>query len=71
MRSHLDIALHPNFARNQLVYLPYSNPAASVREDNPFVGKAGYRPEIYTMGNRNAIGLTIHPVTGQISRKAR
>jgi glucose/arabinose dehydrogenase len=31
---------------------------------NPFVGKPGYRPEIYTMGHRNQLGLTFHPVTG-------
>ena len=31
---------------------------------NPFAGKQGYRPEIYSMGHRNQLGLTIHPVTG-------
>jgi glucose/arabinose dehydrogenase len=34
--------------------------------DNPFVGRDGYRPEIYALGIRNAIGLTIHPETGQL-----
>jgi glucose/arabinose dehydrogenase len=38
----------------------------SIPPDNPFVGKAGYKPEIYTMGNRNPLGLTMHPVTGEI-----
>jgi glucose/arabinose dehydrogenase len=33
---------------------------------NPFVGKAGYKPEIYTMGHRDQLGLTIHPVTGEV-----
>src|SRR5687768_11579715 len=33
---------------------------------NPFVGKAGYRPEIYSMGHRNQLGLTIHPATGAL-----
>lgn len=33
---------------------------------NPFAGKAGYRPEIYSMGHRNQLGLTIHPVTGAV-----
>jgi glucose/arabinose dehydrogenase len=42
------------------------NDDGTVPKDNPFVGKAGYRPEIFTMGNRNAIGLTVHPVTGAI-----
>ncbi|MEP6963192.1 MAG: PQQ-dependent sugar dehydrogenase [Acidobacteriota bacterium] len=34
--------------------------------DNPFVGKAGYRPEIYTLGHRDQLGLTIHPETGAV-----
>ena len=38
----------------------------TVPSDNPFVGRAGYRPEIYTMGHRNMIGLTVNPVTGDI-----
>jgi glucose/arabinose dehydrogenase len=35
-------------------------------KDNPFVGVAGYRPEIYALGIRNAIGLFVHPETGEI-----
>jgi glucose/arabinose dehydrogenase len=34
--------------------------------DNPFVGKAGYKPEIYTLGHRSTLGLAVHPVTGAI-----
>jgi glucose/arabinose dehydrogenase len=34
--------------------------------DNPFVGKQGYRPEIYALGIRNAMGLAIHPETGEL-----
>ncbi len=37
-----------------------------VPPDNPFVGQSGVRPEIYTYGNRNPQGLTLHPYTGQI-----
>ena len=37
-----------------------------VPADNPFVGEAGVRPEIYTYGNRNSQGLTLHPYTSQI-----
>src|SRR5262245_7345890 len=29
--------------------------------DNPFVGKPGYRPEIYALGVRNPLGLIVHP----------
>ena len=38
----------------------------SVPTDNPFVGRTGYRPEIFTMGHRNALGLVLNPVTGEI-----
>ena len=37
-----------------------------VPPDNPFVGQSGVRPEIYTFGNRNPQGLTLHPYTGQV-----
>ena len=37
-----------------------------VPPDNPFVDRPGARPEIYTYGNRNPQGLTLHPETGQI-----
>jgi len=38
----------------------------SVPQDNPFVGRAGYRPEIYTLGHRNILGLAVHPATGVV-----
>ena len=38
----------------------------SIPGDNPFVGRAGYRPEIYTLGHRNTLGLIVHPVTGAL-----
>jgi len=38
----------------------------TIPSDNPFVGKEGYRPEIYTLGHRNPLGLTIDSVTGMI-----
>jgi len=37
-----------------------------VPEDNPFVGRSDARPEIYTYGNRNAQGMALHPVTGEV-----
>jgi aldose sugar dehydrogenase len=33
---------------------------------NPFAGKPGYRPEIFSMGHRNSLGLALNPVTGDI-----
>lgn len=38
----------------------------SIPADNPFVGRAGYEPSIYTLGHRDPLGLTVHPVTGQL-----
>jgi glucose/arabinose dehydrogenase len=37
-----------------------------VPKDNPFVGRAGARPEIFTYGHRNPIGLAFHPETGEL-----
>jgi glucose/arabinose dehydrogenase len=34
--------------------------------DNPFAGRAGYQPEIYSMGHRSPQGLALHPGTGEI-----
>src|SRR5437867_13028189 len=36
----------------------------SVPPDNPFVGRAGAKPEIVTYGHRNGYGLALHPRTG-------
>lgn len=37
-----------------------------VPPDNPFVGKAGAKPEIFTYGHRNGYGLAFHPETGEL-----
>lgn len=42
------------------------NDDGSIPSDNPFVNEPGYLPEIYTMGNRNMLGLAVHPDTGEI-----
>ena len=145
LRGLMDLALHPQFAQNKIVYLTYSKPGenglvatslsrarldgmalADVKElfvgtfwdgaggaasriifgrdgmlymttgtsgprpaeaqatdnykgkvlrfrddgtvppDNPFVGRAGYKPEIYSFGHRNQLGIAIHPQTGAL-----
>jgi aldose sugar dehydrogenase len=38
----------------------------TIPSDNPFVGRSGHRPEIYTMGHRNSLGLAVHPGTGEV-----
>jgi glucose/arabinose dehydrogenase len=37
-----------------------------VPADNPFVGDANARDEIFTYGNRNGYGLDFHPETGEL-----
>jgi glucose/arabinose dehydrogenase len=38
----------------------------TVPPDNPFVGRAGARPEIFTYGHRNGYGLAVNPETGEL-----
>jgi aldose sugar dehydrogenase len=42
------------------------NDDGSVPDDNPFVGLAGHKPEIYSYGHRNQQGLAVHPETGVV-----
>ena len=37
-----------------------------VPADNPFVGRAGALPEIWSLGHRNVQGAAIHPATGEL-----
>ena len=39
------------------------NDDGTVPKDNPFVGKKGYNPEIFTLGHRVNLGLTLNPWT--------
>jgi aldose sugar dehydrogenase len=38
----------------------------TIPSDNPFVGHAGAKPEVYTLGHRNSLGLALHPGTGEM-----
>jgi aldose sugar dehydrogenase len=42
------------------------NPDGSVPKDNPFVGREGVRPEIWSYGHRNVQGAAINPETGAL-----
>jgi glucose/arabinose dehydrogenase len=42
------------------------NDDGTIPKNNPFVGKSGYRPEIYSIGHRTIMGLTFHPTTGAL-----
>src|SRR6185503_15118631 len=42
------------------------NDDGTIPMDNPFVGKAGANPEIFSLGHRTVLGLTFKPGTGEL-----
>jgi glucose/arabinose dehydrogenase len=42
------------------------NADGSIPKDNPFVGKEGARPEIWSLGHRNIQAAALHPTTGEL-----
>ncbi len=42
------------------------NADGTIPKNNPFVGKEGVRPEIWSIGHRNAQAATLHPTTGEL-----
>jgi aldose sugar dehydrogenase len=38
----------------------------AIPADNPFVKQAGAEPSIYSMGHRDPLGLTVHPLNGAL-----
>jgi glucose/arabinose dehydrogenase len=42
------------------------NKDGTVPKDNPFVGKEGVRPEIWSIGHRNIQAATLNPTTGEL-----
>jgi glucose/arabinose dehydrogenase len=41
-------------------------PDGAVPRDNPFVGRSGARPEIWSYGHRNSQGAALHPESGKL-----
>jgi len=62
-RGEQDFAQQLGDHRGKLVRL---RDDGTVPPDNPFVGRAGAQPEIFTLGNRNMQGMAVHPVTGEV-----
>jgi aldose sugar dehydrogenase len=58
-----EVAQNPNSHFGKIIRL---RDDGSVPRDNPFVGRAGHKPEIYSLGHRNMLGLTVHPATGEM-----
>jgi len=42
------------------------NADGSIPKDNPFVGQAGVKPEIFSIGHRNILGAALNPKTGEL-----
>ena len=61
--DEVNVAQDPMSLRGKVLRL---NDDGSVPSDNPFVEREGYRPEIYSLGHRNSLGLILHPETGEI-----
>ncbi|HYV62843.1 MAG TPA: PQQ-dependent sugar dehydrogenase [Bryobacteraceae bacterium] len=61
--SNSDASQDPKSHRGKILRL---RDDGTVPPDNPFAGRPGYKPEIYSMGHRNTLGLIVHPVTGAL-----
>jgi glucose/arabinose dehydrogenase len=51
---------------NHLGKIVRIEPDGKVPPDNPFVGRAGALPEIWSLGHRNVQGAALHPATGTL-----
>jgi len=51
---------------NHLGKIMRVRPDGSVPPDNPFVGRPGAKPEIWSFGHRNPQGLALHPTSGKL-----
>ena len=51
---------------NHLGKIVRVTPDGAVPPDNPFVGRPGAKPEIWSYGHRNAQGAALHPQTGKL-----
>jgi len=62
-RPNADGAQHPGKLLGKVVRIQRDG---SVPADNPFVGKPGVRPEVYSLGHRNPQGAARHPASGEL-----
>jgi aldose sugar dehydrogenase len=62
-RRHAAAPQDPNSHVGKILRL---NDDGTIPRDNPFVGRAGHKPEVYSMGHRTVLGLTIKPGTNEL-----
>ena len=53
----------PNDLRGKVLRLREDG---SAPPDNPFAGRPGHRPEVYSLGHRTQLGMAVNPETGEI-----
>jgi glucose/arabinose dehydrogenase len=61
--SRRDDAQNPD---NHLGKVVRIEPDGRVPADNPFVGRPGTRPEVWSLGHRNVQGAALHPDSGEL-----
>jgi glucose/arabinose dehydrogenase len=61
--SNGDFAQDPSSLRGKILRLQDDGKPAP---GNPFAGRNGYAPEIYSMGHRNSLGLAFNPITNAL-----
>lgn len=62
-RGERDRVQDTSINRGQVIRI---NRDGSTPDDNPFVGRDGYRPETWSLGHRNPQGAARHPETGKL-----
>jgi glucose/arabinose dehydrogenase len=62
-RGSMDRAQKPDDHAGSVIRL---HDDGRVPADNPFAGKPGWKPEKFTLGNRNMQGAALHPQTGAL-----
>ncbi len=62
-RGEMERAQRPNDHAGSVIRL---HDDGRVPKDNPFAGKPGWKPEKFTLGNRNMQGAALHPQTGEL-----
>ena len=72
--GHLLVGLGDRFSAKEEAQNPANHIGKVIRidadgkppADNPFVGRAGAAPEIFSLGHRNIQGAAVHPGTGEL-----
>jgi glucose/arabinose dehydrogenase len=62
-RGEQNRARDPADAAGKVIRL---NDDGTIPADNPFAGRRGYLPEVFSLGHRNAQGLAVRPGSGQL-----